>query len=173
MTLDRLLKNEFLLNADLCEAIKETRKRHFQLVYRQIYKKSLPLSELQPENRVHQTQLVTIKAVTLAETKHWQFRKRRCGCKTGKLQAASFAPTPNNLIHASSLGICPIWIPTRFYIIYSRGRSGKESACQCRRLKRRRFDPWVRKIPWRINSSIVTWEIPWTEEPGGLQSMGL
>ena len=24
--------------------------------------------------------------------------------------------------------------------------SGKESACQCRRLK---FDPWVRKIPWR------------------------
>ena len=26
--------------------------------------------------------------------------------------------------------------------------SGKESACQHRRLKRRRFDPWVRKIPW-------------------------
>ena len=25
----------------------------------------------------------------------------------------------------------------------------KESACQCRRCKRRRFDPWVRKIPWR------------------------
>ena len=28
--------------------------------------------------------------------------------------------------------------------------SGKESACQCRRSKRRWFDdPWVRKIPWR------------------------
>ena len=27
--------------------------------------------------------------------------------------------------------------------------SGKESACQCRRLKRHRFKPWVRKIPWR------------------------
>ena len=26
---------------------------------------------------------------------------------------------------------------------------GKESACQCRRQKRRRFDPWARKIPWR------------------------
>ena len=26
--------------------------------------------------------------------------------------------------------------------------SGKESACQCRR---RGFDPWVRKIPWRRN----------------------
>ena len=23
------------------------------------------------------------------------------------------------------------------------------------------------------SSSILTWEIPWTEEPGGLQSMGL
>ena len=27
--------------------------------------------------------------------------------------------------------------------------SGKEPACQCRRRKRLRFDPWVRKIPWR------------------------
>ena len=28
-----------------------------------------------------------------------------------------------------------------------------------------------RKI--KDQSSILTWEIPWTEEPGGLQSMGL
>ena len=28
------------------------------------------------------------------------------------------------------------------------GPSGKEHACQCRRHKRRGFDPWVRKIPW-------------------------
>ena len=27
--------------------------------------------------------------------------------------------------------------------------SGKEPACQCRRRKRCRFHPWVRKIPWR------------------------
>ena len=27
--------------------------------------------------------------------------------------------------------------------------SGKESACQCRRLKRHMFNPWVEKIPWR------------------------
>ena len=27
--------------------------------------------------------------------------------------------------------------------------SGKEPACQHRRCKRCRFDPWVRKIPWR------------------------
>ena len=27
--------------------------------------------------------------------------------------------------------------------------SGKESACQCSRPRRLRFDPWIRKIPWR------------------------
>ena len=27
--------------------------------------------------------------------------------------------------------------------------TGKESACQCRRHRRQRFSPWVRKIPWR------------------------
>ena len=29
------------------------------------------------------------------------------------------------------------------------GSAGKEPACQCRRCKRRGFNPWVRKIPWR------------------------
>ena len=32
---------------------------------------------------------------------------------------------------------------------YSGGASGEEPTCQCRRHKRRRFDAWVRKIPWR------------------------
>ena len=27
--------------------------------------------------------------------------------------------------------------------------SGEESTCQCRRLRRQAFYPWVRKIPWR------------------------
>ena len=30
---------------------------------------------------------------------------------------------------------------------FSGGVSGKESACQCMRLKRHRFRPWVVKIP--------------------------
>ena len=51
--------------------------------------------------------------------------------------------------------------------------SGKESACQCRIL---RFDPWVRKDPLKeemaTHSSILAWEIPRTEEPGGLQPIG-
>ena len=26
---------------------------------------------------------------------------------------------------------------------------GKEPTCQCSRRERRRFDPWIKKIPWR------------------------
>ena len=29
------------------------------------------------------------------------------------------------------------------------GAIGKESDCQCRKHKKFRFDPWVKKIPWR------------------------
>jgi len=38
------------------------------------------------------------------------------------------------------------------------------------------FNPWVRKNTYRravaTHSSILAWRIPWTEEPGGLQSIG-
>ena len=56
------------------------------------------------------------------------------------------------------------------------GASSKELTCQCRRHKRPVFDPWVGKIPWRRKWQptpvIRAWRIPWTEEPGGLQSTG-
>ena len=39
------------------------------------------------------------------------------------------------------------------------------------------FNPWVRKIPlsrkMETHSSILAWKIPWMEEAGGLQSVGL
>ena len=35
------------------------------------------------------------------------------------------------------------------FVGFTGGTSGKEPACQCRRLKRCGFDPWVGKIPWR------------------------
>ena len=39
------------------------------------------------------------------------------------------------------------------------------------------FNQWVGRIPWRrkwqLVPSILAWEIPWTEEPAGLQSVGL
>ena len=51
--------------------------------------------------------------------------------------------------------------------------SGKESACQCRRLVARGLgweDPLEKEM---VNhSSILAWRVSWTEEPGGLQSMG-
>ena len=37
------------------------------------------------------------------------------------------------------------------------------------------FDPWIGKIPWRrawqTTLVFLPGELPWTEEPGGLQSM--
>ena len=60
---------------------------------------------------------------------------------------------------------------------FPHGASGKEPACHCSRCKRHEFDPWVRKIPLEEGmttySSVLAWRIPWTEEPGRLQSMGL
>ena len=35
------------------------------------------------------------------------------------------------------------------FSIGGNGTSGKKPACECRRHKRLRFDPWVMKIPWR------------------------
>ena len=46
--------------------------------------------------------------------------------------------------------------------------SDKEPACQ---RKRHKFDPLEEDMV--THSSILAWRIPWTEEPGGLQSTGL
>ena len=52
--------------------------------------------------------------------------------------------------------------------------NGRESTCQCRG---RGFDPWVGKISWRMEwlptpVFLHGESTPWTEEPGGLQSLG-
>ena len=53
----------------------------------------------------------------------------------------------------------------------------KELNYQCSRQKRHRFYPWVGKNPLEecmaTHSAILAWRIPWTEEPSGLQSVGL
>ena len=59
----------------------------------------------------------------------------------------------------------------------NRGSVGKESTCNVGDAGRREFDSCVGKIPLdegmaTTHSSILAWRIPWTEEPGGLQSMG-
>ena len=51
--------------------------------------------------------------------------------------------------------------------------SSKDATCQCRRfaLIPGQEDPLEEEMA--AHSSILSWEIPRTEEPGGLQSMGL
>ena len=65
---------------------------------------------------------------------------------------------------------------TRITLDFPGGGSGKEPACQCRRHERR-----IQSLGWEdplekgmaTHSSILTWRIPWTEDPGRLPSMGL
>ena len=55
------------------------------------------------------------------------------------------------------------------------GPTGKEPTCQCRRHKRCGFDSYVEEPleeGMATHSSNLAWGIPWTEEPGGLQSIG-
>ena len=44
-------------------------------------------------------------------------------------------------------------------------------------MQKTRFDPWVEEVPWRREWQptlvFLPGESPWTEEPGGLQSVGL
>ena len=55
------------------------------------------------------------------------------------------------------------------------GAIDKEHACQCRRPKRYRFDPWSGRFPqrreWQPTAVFLPGESSWTEEPGGLQPM--
>ena len=66
-----------------------------------------------------------------------------------------------SLDHTASVVGLPRWL------------SGEESACQTGDLG---SIPGAGRSSGEGNgnhSSILAWEIPWTEEPGGLQSMGL
>ena len=58
--------------------------------------------------------------------------------------------------------------------IFPAGSGGKASAYNAGRPG---FNPWVRKIPWRRKWQptpvLLPGKIPWTEEPGRLQPMGL
>ena len=56
--------------------------------------------------------------------------------------------------------------------------SGKESTCQAEDMQEAQVqslgweDPPEKKKKMATHSSILAWEIPWTEKPGRLQSMG-
>ena len=63
-----------------------------------------------------------------------------------------------------------------FYVGVSRWLSDKRTHVPVQETQ----EAWVRSLGWEdpleeemaTHSSILAWRIPWTEEPGGLQSMG-
>ena len=82
----------------------------------------------------------------------------------GGLYSASL-PTASIYAHAFS---GRYWLPG--------GSDGKEPACDAGDLRMTRVQSLGRKDPLEeemaAHSSVLAWEIPWTEESGGLQSMG-
>ena len=72
--------------------------------------------------------------------------------------------SPPNCIHRTTDNLCGVrsfskaflyvlkavsYKDLRFLMGFPGVASGKEPACQCRKCKRRGFEPWVGKIPWR------------------------
>ena len=55
----------------------------------------------------------------------------------------------------------------------SLAQTGKESTCQCSKPGSSLGRDAAMEKAMAAHSSILGWKIPWTEEPGGLQSMGL
>ena len=71
--------------------------------------------------------------------------------------------------HISMIYMIYIYI----YISFTSDSDSKESACNAGDVG---LIPGLRRSPREGNdthSSILAWRIPWTEEPGGLQSMAL
>ena len=70
--------------------------------------------------------------------------------------------------------LCPPYTYYRAPIVQC-SVSGKEPACQCRRRQETQVRFLGREDPLEegmaTHSSILAWRIPWTEEPGGLQSV--
>ena len=62
---------------------------------------------------------------------------------------------------------------SKLMLTFSGGSNSKESDA--------RQETWVRSLGWddpleegmATHSSVLAWRVPWIEEPGGLQSMGL
>ena len=83
----------------------------------------------------------------------------------------NFHEIPKNttwICHSSST----IYIALTLYLGFPGGSDSKESACNAGDMvwSMDREDPLEKEMA--THSSVLAWRIPWTEEPGGLQSMG-
>ena len=59
------------------------------------------------------------------------------------------------------------------YLYFPYCSAGKESTCNAGNLVRFLGQEDLLEKEMATHSGILAWRIPWTEEPGGLQSMGL
>ena len=71
-----------------------------------------------------------------------------CAQRAMRVSATSLR-TKDNLDPSSSLCGIHSCVCVLLLLGFPGGASGKELACRCRRCKRREFNPWVWKIPWR------------------------
>ena len=93
--------------------------------------------------------------------------------RTFKKQITRLYTLPRTLLFTHLFSRRLIWVDLIVRLGLPWWLSGKESACQCPRCRRHKFNPWVGKIPWRRKwQPILAYKIPWTEEPGGLLSLG-
>ena len=76
----------------------------------------------------------------------------------------------NSNVH--ELGTRPFMLPSSLFQGFLGGSDGKESACNVADVGLMPGLGRSLKKEMATYSSILAWDIPWTEEPGGLQSMG-
>ena len=99
----------------------------------------------------------------------------RTGCKADNVHSFTKSPWPCPRPTAEGggeAGIQAALTPARMGSLFSGGSDSKESACNA-------GDPsWIPQLEDPLekgvatHSSVLAWEIPWTEELGGLQFMG-
>ena len=78
----------------------------------------------------------------------------------------SGVPLPSLLLFATVEEVCQVlWVLKGFPGV----TSGKEPACQSKRARRKGFNPWVRKIPWR--SAWLSTVVLLPENPHGQRSL--
>ena len=71
--------------------------------------------------------------------------------------------------------VCTHYTHTYTHMGFPGGLVHRESSCDAGDTGRCEFDPWVGRFPGEghaTHSSPLAWKIPWTEEPGGLPSIG-
>ena len=89
-----------------------------------------------------------------------------------QLNGHEFEQAPGDGEGQGDLVCCSPWVCKDSDTEQLKNNHGKESTCNARDSSP---IPGLRRSLREentIHSSILAWEIPWTEEPGGLQSMG-